>query len=211
MLYNLFNIGGMERVNSKILTTKEKIIQFAMDMIAQEGFQNITTRKIASQAGVNVAAINYHFGSKDALINEALRYLTGQLRNTFEYLEIENEDAETKLSTFIKNYTDIMFEYPDIIKNMISHAIKDKPLEVQVEHVAFIQSVGFELIKRTIGQIRPDLDNFSLSLKALNLVSSLSFPFLMGKHVKELLGVDLYNQETRQRYIILLLENVSRK
>lgn len=190
------------------LTTKEKIIQVAMDMIAEEGFQNITIRKMAAQAGVNVAAVNYHFGSKDVLINEALRHVMNQLKNTFEYLKTGNEDEETKLFTFIKNYTDIMFEYPDIIKNMISRAIHDKPFDGHEEYLAFIQREGFELIKKTIGQKRPELDDYILSLKTLNLISGLSFPLLMGEHIKPIMGMDLYNEEIRQMYTKLLLENV---
>ncbi len=192
-------------------STKERIIQVAIDMIAEEGFQNITIRKIAARASVNVAAVNYHFGSKDALINEALRHVTDQLKNTFEDFKTGNEDEETKLSTFIKNYLDIMFEYPDIIKNMISHAIHDKALDVHVEYLAFIQYEGFELIKQTIRQKRPDLDDCVLSLKTLNLVSGLSFPFLMGEHIKHIMELDLHNEEIRQMYTKLLLENVCRR
>lgn len=68
------------------LSTKERIIRVTMDMIAEEGLQNITIRKIAARAGVNVAAVNYHFGSKDVLINEALRNVIDQLKSAFEYL-----------------------------------------------------------------------------------------------------------------------------
>jgi AcrR family transcriptional regulator len=196
---------------SEGFTTKEKIIHMTMNMIAEEGFQNITIRKIAARAGVNVAAVNYHFGSKDALINESLRHVLDQLKNTFEDFKKGNEDEETKLFTFIKNYLDIMFEYPDIIRNMISHAIHNKPIDVHVEYLAFIQSEGAELIKQTIGHKRPELDDCVISLKALNLVSGLSFPFLMGEHIIRIMGIDLRNEEIRKIYTKILLKNVCRR
>lgn len=216
MRYNRFKHRlnmGVTSVEKQLesLTTKEKIIQVTMDLIAEVGFQNITIRKIAARAGVNVAAVNYHFGSKDALINEALRHVTHQLINIFEYLKTGNEDEETKLSTFITNYIHIMFEYPDIIKNMISHAIYDQPFDVQEEYLVFIQNEGFELLKQTIAKKVPGLDDSILSLKTLNLVSGLNFPFLIGSHMKNILGVDLYNEEMRQLYIKLLVENACRR
>ncbi|WP_368293471.1 TetR/AcrR family transcriptional regulator [Dehalobacter sp. TBBPA1] len=194
-----------------MLTTKEKIIQVVIDMIAQDGFQNITNRKIAAKAGVNAAAINYHFGSKDVLINEALKHVMDQLKNIFEYLKTGNEDEETQLSTFINNYIDILFKYPDIIRHMASYAIHHKPLAEHEEYLVFIQTEGFELIKNTIGKKIPELDDSVLSLKTLNLISGLNFPLLMGEHINHYMGVDLSNKEIRQMYKKLLLENVCRR
>lgn len=94
---------------------------------------------------------------------------------------------------------------------MVRHAINDHPLNVQEEYLAFIRHEGFALIKETIGKITPGLDDQVLSLKALNLVSGLNFPILMGEHLKELLGIDLYNEEMRQAYITILVDNICRK
>ena len=193
------------------LSTKERIIRVTMDMIAEEGLQNITIRKIAARAGVNVAAVNYHFGSKDVLINEALRNVIDQLKSAFEYLKTEGQDEKAKLYTFVSSFIGIVVGYPDILKNMVRHAINDHPLNVQEEYLAFIRHEGFALIKETIGKITPGLDDQVLSLKALNLVSGLNFLILMGEHLKELLGIDLYNEEMRQAYITILVDNICRK
>lgn len=193
------------------LTTKEKIVRVAMDIIAEEGFHNITIRKIAARAGVNVAAVNYHFGSKDTVINEALKNVTDQLKSSFLYLKTNNEDAEVKIAVFIKNYTHLMFKYPDIIKNMINHAIYNKPLDQHVEYMTFLETEGAQLIKQVIKQLRPDQEEDYLELKTLYLISGLSFPFLMGQHIKTIMGVDLYNDQTRQTYTHILLESICRR
>lgn len=192
------------------LTTKEKIIKVTMDIIATEGFHNITIRKIASQADVNVAAVNYHFGSKDGVINAALIAVTGELRQTFELLKDENKDDETKLFDFINKYTEIVNNYPDIIKNMINHAIQNKPRDKHVEYMAFLKSEGIELLKETIARIRPEQEEPLLYLRTLHLLSGLSFPFLLGGQAKDIIGVDLCNVEIRQKHARLLLEIVTR-
>lgn len=191
------------------LTTKEKIMQVTMDIIAKEGFQNITIRKVAAQAGVNVAAINYHFGCKDTLITEALRHVTEQLENAFIFLKENRMDPETKLATFIENYTRIIFQYPDIIQNTISHFIYNKPHNRHAEYISFIENQGFELVKEVIAEIRPDKDDSFLSLRTLSLISSLSFPLLIEDEIKRGMGLDLQDEKLRQAYINMLLENVS--
>jgi AcrR family transcriptional regulator len=50
------------------MQTKERILDAAESLFADHGFDATSLRRITSQAGVNLAAVNYHFGSKDALI-----------------------------------------------------------------------------------------------------------------------------------------------
>ena len=45
--------------------TKQKILAAAEDLFATEGFHQTSLRAITGRAGVNLAAVNYHFGSKN--------------------------------------------------------------------------------------------------------------------------------------------------
>ncbi len=47
--------------------TRERLVAAALDVFGRFGFEGATTRQIAKQAGTNLAAIAYHFGSKEAL------------------------------------------------------------------------------------------------------------------------------------------------
>ena len=47
--------------------SKEKILEAAVQVFDLRGFQGATVREICDRAGVNVAAVNYHFGDKAAL------------------------------------------------------------------------------------------------------------------------------------------------
>jgi AcrR family transcriptional regulator len=47
--------------------TRQRLLEAALDVFGRFGFEGATTRQIAQQAGTNLAAINYHFGSKEAL------------------------------------------------------------------------------------------------------------------------------------------------
>ena len=55
-----------------IPTTREALVRATRDAIRDVGMPALTTREIASRAGANLAAIPYYFGTKDALVAEAL-------------------------------------------------------------------------------------------------------------------------------------------
>lgn len=53
-------------------TTHEKILDAAEKLFADNGFRGTSLRQITHLAGVNLAAVNYHFGSKEALYVEVI-------------------------------------------------------------------------------------------------------------------------------------------
>ena len=54
-------------------STKDRILHAAEELFAEQGFATTSLRQVTSRADVNIAAVNYHFGSKDNLINEVFR------------------------------------------------------------------------------------------------------------------------------------------
>lgn len=54
--------------------TRVRILETAAAVFAEHGFAATTIRMICGRARVNLAAVNYHFGSKEGLYREALRY-----------------------------------------------------------------------------------------------------------------------------------------
>ena len=52
--------------------TKARILDAAEDIFIEYGFEAMSLRQITSRADVNLAAVNYHFGSKEALIHAML-------------------------------------------------------------------------------------------------------------------------------------------
>ena len=54
-------------------STKDRILGAAEELFAQYGFGGTSLRQVTSRADVNIAEVNYHFGSKENLINEVFR------------------------------------------------------------------------------------------------------------------------------------------
>jgi AcrR family transcriptional regulator len=53
--------------------TRTRILDAAEELFMQHGFEGTSMRQLTSRAQVNLAAVNYHFGSKDALIEAVFR------------------------------------------------------------------------------------------------------------------------------------------
>jgi AcrR family transcriptional regulator len=52
---------------------REQLLQGAMRCLREKGYAHTTARDIAAAANSNLGSIGYHFGSKEALLNEAIR------------------------------------------------------------------------------------------------------------------------------------------
>lgn len=52
--------------------TRRRILDAAEKLFAEKGFEATSLRMITAEAGVNLAAVNYHFRSKDALIDAVI-------------------------------------------------------------------------------------------------------------------------------------------
>src|SRR3954447_25442612 len=53
---------------TRSIGTRSRILDVAEDLFAERGLDRVSIRDITRKAKVNLAAINYHFGSKDDLI-----------------------------------------------------------------------------------------------------------------------------------------------
>src|SRR5690606_41988824 len=92
--------------------TVERILDTAEVLFAQKGFAETSLRAITSKAGVNLAAVNYHFGSKEALIQAVferfLRPFCTHLEGLLEELEsvAEPVTVERLLATLSESATE---------------------------------------------------------------------------------------------------------
>ena len=57
-------------------TTRARLLEAAVELLVQGGFDAVTTRSVAGRAGVNSALVNYHFQTKQRLLVEAATIAT---------------------------------------------------------------------------------------------------------------------------------------
>ena len=60
------------------MSNRDDLLAGAKKCLLEKGYSRTTARDIAQSSGVSLAAIGYHFGSKDALMNEAMFQAIGE-------------------------------------------------------------------------------------------------------------------------------------
>ena len=85
--------------------TRLRILDAAEALFVEYGFETTSMRQITTKAGVNLAAVNYHFGSKEALIQEIFRrrlsWLNDQRLKELDRLEAEAAGEPLKPSQIL--------------------------------------------------------------------------------------------------------------
>jgi AcrR family transcriptional regulator len=81
--------------------TRQRLVEAAGEVFAEHGFHAATVRQITERAGVNVAAINYHFRDKAELYTSCLRSAHCTALEAAGEWECESEDPGERLRHFI--------------------------------------------------------------------------------------------------------------
>ncbi len=85
--------------------TRSRILDAGERLFMEHGFDGTSMRMITSQAGVNLAAVNYHFGTKELLIQEVFRRRLTHLNQSrlaaLDQLEAEAAGAPIKPSRIV--------------------------------------------------------------------------------------------------------------
>ena len=86
--------------------TVKRILDAAEQLFAEKGFAETSLRLITSKAGVNLAAVNYHFGSKKALIQAVfVRFLdpfVSSLEKELDLRESRDKGAPPSLEVLLE-------------------------------------------------------------------------------------------------------------
>ncbi|HYN21638.1 MAG TPA: TetR family transcriptional regulator [Thermoanaerobaculia bacterium] len=98
--------------------TRESLLDAAESLFSQHGIEAASLRQITQQAGANLAAVNYHFGSKDGLVravfSRRLKPLKDERIRLLEECDLEAEDAlEQVLKAFLAPLLRMLGEQPE--------------------------------------------------------------------------------------------------
>lgn len=102
--------------------TRDRLLDAAERLLAAKGFEATSLRDVTSKAKANLAAVNYHFGSKDALVRAVFERRLGEVnRRRLELLKGAGRGRLTPeqiLHAFIAPTFDLMKEAPHFIRLM---------------------------------------------------------------------------------------------
>lgn len=96
---------GPHPMSTSHFNTKDRILGAAEELFAVHGFAGTSLRQVTSRADVNIAAVNYHFGSKENLVNEVFRRRMDDMSSQrLQRLESARKDQPGDLAAVLRAF-----------------------------------------------------------------------------------------------------------
>jgi len=189
---------------------KQKIIYSTIQCIEKYGLQNVTARRITALSGVNLAAINYHFGSKDNLIKAVLKNTLdeGFVNNIEDYREIWNSNTFEALASFLKDTMQGMMNYPNLTKAHFQESfVNNRNDNYSVQRM----NEFFQTFQSLISDLLKSENERQKKIDIIQIWSALLLPGMMPGIFQEYLGSDLTKEAEQSDYVNFLLEHYFKK
>lgn len=113
-------------------STVDNILDAAESLFAEKGFAETSLRNITSEAGVNLAAVNYHFGSKEKLIQAVFA----------RFLDPFSEHLNTQLLERFSNADDSPPELKELLE-LFAYTVYAMRMErLKTKDQTFVRLIG---------------------------------------------------------------------
>ncbi len=172
--------------------TKQKLLDIACEVFAEKGFREAKITEICKRAGANIAAVNYYFGSKDALYVAAWKQAMQQFMTTV-VKPSQNLSPEEQLAFIIHRFIAKVL----LIDGEKNHFRRLELMELAnptgliddawKEEVAPRRQEMHDLIRRIMG---PDAPETTIRLCEMSIVNQCRGCILLSKN-----RVDFLNEE----------------
>lgn len=170
-------------------STKYRILLSSHILFSKYGFQNTTLRQITALSNTNLASVNYHFGSKDGLIENIIKLILN------DFFEIYND----KYKNLIQNKQNNIEKIIEIIIQSLIEINKSNPnaciLLYRFHEIytynnnKYIKIIdNFSAYSDNLARLRDDLN---IALNFLNQDDiNIRFSFLLNSFISLLLIID---------------------
>jgi AcrR family transcriptional regulator len=193
-------------------TIKQKIVEATIAMMREEeNISKITIRKIARSANIGVGLINYHFQTKQNLINQCVRIFMGKIISTWDKIIPRQKSIAPNdhLKKMLMATLQFMTEYPRISRISILNDINNPSSKDNTSQT--LKGI-LPLLAEINNNNKPEATLLRLGYK---LLFTLQMVFLKAHLLKEETGFDFYNPTQRENYlkseIDKLIENISKE
>jgi AcrR family transcriptional regulator len=123
-------------MDAAVTPTPDKILDVAEAMFAEAGYRAVSLRSITRACGVNIAAVHYHFGSKEVLLEQILE---AYLRPS---LALPNGDEGAR--RFMRLRAVLAHEQAELSKNLIAthfNAVSGAFIDALVKELTHVSAV----------------------------------------------------------------------
>jgi AcrR family transcriptional regulator len=106
--------------------TKQRILDCALNVFSEHGFDGTTLRDVAADAGVNHAMIRYYYSTKEQLWRAAVTHMFQRIDNEIDYSAefLEALPTELGFKEFVRRYVRYCARHPEHARLMVQESIR---------------------------------------------------------------------------------------
>jgi TetR/AcrR family transcriptional regulator len=137
--------------------TRQRLIHAARKLMAAGGFDGTSIRALTEEAGANLGAVTYHFGSKEGLYNAVLDEVVAPFREQVRLLRDMPMSPLSRLEYFIRGMFEHLRENPDMPRFMVQEIVLgDEPSPHIMETIKTVAPILVGIIQegQAVGAIR---------------------------------------------------------
>jgi AcrR family transcriptional regulator len=181
------------------LSTQSRILDATAKLLLTTPPGELTTRRIAAEAGVNVAANNYHFQSKDELVDRAMEAATATAfeRGVAVLMGTRGAPAD-RLRDFLAGYAYGLEKFPSLTRAAFLGLFQRE--DSRTFYGAYLRQM-LDRVAQVITEVRGRDAAPASATVALMVLSCVIFPFLVSDTMREAGAVDYSDDAARKRYI----------
>jgi len=122
------------RSRSDGATTRERILESARGLFAARGFAETPSKLVAADAGVDLASINYHFGSREGLYRAVLvdahrRFIRLE---DLQAIDASSSAPETKLGQLIDSVFGLLSDQSRWASRILAREMLAPPVRAEL-------------------------------------------------------------------------------
>ena len=114
----------MARKKFKDGTAEENILATAYTLLAKKGYADVSTREIASEAGVALSQLNYYFKTKDKLYRAVIDMAVSRLLDELKALFSKGKSRRENFGLLIDYCKDKLAEDPELMKLLLDFTVQ---------------------------------------------------------------------------------------
>lgn len=169
---------------------REHIIETAMDLFACKGYEGTSIRDIAESASVNLAMINYYFGSKEKLFENIVKYKSDLTRVLLdEILNNTKLSSIEKIDAIIDSYVERLFTHRSFHRLIYQELLLNQREELQTSIINNLLP-NSTIIKNIIeaGIKKNEFNKVDIELTISTLIGTINQILLSKKFCNKLLN-----------------------
>lgn len=170
---------------------KDALLDATIELLKEsERPETITSRQIAARAGVNIAMINYYFGSKEKLESRAVEKILDDAAAIFQTPPNPSDPPKERLRQILKQICQIVLKYQRYTKIYVPHLL----LEEEISLPMYV----FPEIREHFADRRSDME---CRVIAYEMISFLQLAFYRSDAFLRYAGMDL-SEESASDWLI---------